>query len=277
MVAAALFRWCLAGLFLVLAVVPTAATPTIDAVRESLRAGAFLDAAALGEAEGSALGLALAAKAVGYHARCVLKGQSAAQRPFFQQTYDLAGRAIESDPQEPEAWIQRARGFSRLLNYDKGSLSFSQALEAIDTLDTYLNRAVALAGPRAEPIAARGRVEIGKLRASRERFLGVFAVAGDRDQAFRDFCTALDRIETHPEHQNAALIYFTVAEGLWRLAPKRHVGLAARYLQFAKAPCGDDAVCACVQRDVARLQAEIAAAFPDGLPPAERICPYTSE
>ena len=272
MVVASLSRCCLTGALLLLAVVPTAATPSVDAVRESLRVGAFLEAVELGEAEGSALGLALAAKASGYHARCILKGQPAEQRPFFQRTYDLARRAIELDPDEPEAWIQRARGYSRLLNYDKSSMSFDQTLKVIDRLDGYLNRAFALAGDRAEPAAARGRVEIGKLTASREIFLGVFSVIGNRDRAFRDFCVALDRLEAHPEDQNAALIYHTIAEGLWRLDPKRYAGLAAHYLDRGRASCEDNAVCDCIQREITQLRDEIDAAHPVGLPPAQEIC-----
>ena len=145
---------CLAVFWFATAAAALAEQPTLDAARAALDAGAFLEAAELGKAEGSAEGLAFAAKALGYHGRCVLDDRPAAQKPIFQRAYDLAVTAVERDPDDPEAWTQRARSYARLLNFDKASMSLDQATKVIERLDSYLSRANALAGTRAEPACA---------------------------------------------------------------------------------------------------------------------------
>lgn len=263
----------LAGLLLVFAAAPVAAEVPLDEILARLRAGAFLEAAELGEADGSAAGLALAAKAHGYHARCTLEGRPDEQKPHFQRTYDLAVKAIELDPSEAEAWIQRARGYARLLRYDRAGMGLREAMKVVERLGGYLDRAVALAGDRAEPLMARGRVEVGKLVASRELFFGAFSAFGNRNRALGDLCAAIDRVEAGPAGREATLVYYTVAEGLWKLDPQSHAGLAAAYLDRALAPCDDDAICVCIQQDARALRRTIDAAHPGGLPPAQRVCP----
>lgn len=259
-----------AGLFAT-AILPAAADVT--AARQRLQAGDYLEAAKLGEADGTAAGLALAAEAYADYARCPLDGDPAAQKPYFQRAYDLAGQATERNASDANAWLQRARSYARLLDYEKESMSIERALKEVDILDGYLNRANGLTTTDAVAPAMRGRVEIGKLVASREIFLGVVALFGDRDLAYRDLCTAVDRVERDPEHADRAYVYYSAAEGLWSLDRDKHAGLAAVYVDRALQPCGDDARCHCVQKEARNLKAEIQAAYGNGVPQALRICP----
>lgn len=266
-----LMRSLIAAVLFAIAILPAGADVT--AARQRLHAGDYLEAAKLGEADGTAAGLALAAEAYADYARCPLDGNPAAQKPYFQRAYDLAGQAIERDASNAEAWLLRARGYARLLDYEKKAMSIDRALKEVAILDGYLNRANSLTTSGAAAPAMRGRVEIGKLVASQQIFLGVVAVFGDRDLAYRDLCTAIDRVERDPEHADYTYVYYTAADGLWSLDSRKHAGLAAAYANRALEPCGDDARCRCVQKEARALKAEIQAVYSGGVPQARRICP----
>lgn len=259
-------------LFVLAALAAQAAVATpLDEAEQLMLAGNFTEAARVAEAEGSPAGLALAAKALSYQARCTLGDDETAQRHLFERAFELSGRAVELDPQTAEGWLQHARSYARLLNYRKDSMSVNEALEVVDELDTMLNTANAAAGDRAEAPMARGRVEIGKLVESRQFTGGLISLFGDRELALSDACEAIRRADALPRGYERTLVFYTIADGLYSLDPDRYAGNALAYLRRALEPC-DDAVCQCLQKDAEQMLAEVRAQLDDPRPLARRIC-----
>lgn len=238
---------------------------SLDDIRRLVGAGRFSDAAAAGEAEGSARSLALAAQALGYEARCRYRGDSAQRTALFTRVADLARRATELDETDALAWRQLARARGHLLEKGRGTLSHDEAVAELSAVVDALNRAKALDPADPETEMALGVVEASKLVVSREALFGLFSVMGDREAALQHFCRAARLADRSDDPVDRVVVHAAIGSSLWRLDADLYGGSAVRHLDEALAACdGGHAVCACIHEEVAELRQSIAGAGATG-------------
>ncbi|MBK8906495.1 MAG: hypothetical protein IPM60_00885 [Rhodospirillales bacterium] len=265
-------RTACAAVLLALAAAPGVAPGTangadvgLNDIRRLLAAGRFSDAAAAGEAEGSAQSLALAAQALGYEARCRYRGDDAQQAALFTRAGELARRATALDETDALAWRQLARARGHLLEKDRGALSHAAAVAELGAVVDALDRAKALDPADPETEMALGVVEASKLVVSREALFGLFSVMGDREAALQHFCLAARLADRSDDPVGRVVVHTAIGNSLWRLDPDLYGGSAIRHLDEALAACdGGHAVCACIHEEVAELRQSIAGAGATG-------------
>ena len=73
--------------------------------------GRFLEAARVGEAQGTAEGLALAAESLAIHAHYLADGEE--ETELLSRAMRLAGEAIQIDPDNPQGHLQSAHAMGR--------------------------------------------------------------------------------------------------------------------------------------------------------------------
>lgn len=101
---------CVATVFM-LPLAATAGAQSIDAARAAYVEGRFMKAAQLAEALGTSEGFTLASKSITIRAYYI--SADAKKDALFERALALAQRAIRSDPDSPEAYIQSARVMGR--------------------------------------------------------------------------------------------------------------------------------------------------------------------
>lgn len=255
---------CIAALFALAATSPPAVAQgddaAIDEIRDLAAAGRFTEAAAAGEADGSAHALALAAQALGDEARCRHRGDEEQRARLLARVQDLARRATALDAADALAWRQLARARGLLLELRRDAVSHEEAVAALREVVGALERAKALDPDGAEVEMAFGVVEVSKLVVSRDAMFGLFSVMGDREAALQHFCRAARLAEASNDPVGRVVVHTAIGRSLWRLDGDRYRASAMRHLDEALAACDDGhAVCACIHKEAAELRQAIAA------------------
>ena len=147
-----LLSWCLA-MTCALPLADVASADSIDEARAAYTEGRFFEAAGIGESIGTSEGLALAAGSLAIHAYFI--AEDGEKEALFERAIGLAGKAVNSDPDNAEAHLQLAHAIGRhgqtIGSLDAANRGYAQKIrESTDTalrLDpeltsAYLSRAM---------------------------------------------------------------------------------------------------------------------------------------